>query len=189
MPQSTVITNFAGAFPGMDPDGSGSNAGDAIITRVSGETTLQIPFGRAVLQSLSADSLATSATSLTNPRLLLGVLQYNAFNQITSQLGNAADTNGNIGLQPQAALRIKKRGRLYVALVVDNVTPNSPVRVAVDATGGGTAAGIGAFRATSSAGHTINVSSFCKWVTTALASGGVGLLDYDFTLSGLATAD
>lgn len=188
MPQNSVIVNFAGLLPGMDPDGR-SVTGDQIITRVSGETALQIPFGRAVLQSTADDRAALSATSAATPRLLLGILQYNAFNQLNVQLGITADTNGNIGMLPKSALRIRKRGVLAVSLVVDDVTPSSAVRIAIDATGGGAATGIGAFRATSSAGHTINVSSFCKWIATSTAASGVGLLEFDFTLSGLATAD
>jgi hypothetical protein len=183
MPQNTVITNFVSAFPGMNADSSDS--GDNYLSRFSGETTLQIPFGRAVMTGTS-DKLAVSLTSAANVRKLLGIVAFNAFNQIASQLGNVADSNGNIGLVATAPLRVKYRGRLWVP-ITENVDPTLGVRVSIDATGGG----IGTFRATASAGHTIDLSKFCSWFGTyaTTANGSAAVLDFDFRMKGLATAD
>ncbi len=184
MPQTSVIANMARAFAGMNADSSDS--ADNYLSRLSGETTLQIPFGRAVLQSSASDDLALSCTSASaaNMRRLLGILAYNPFNQITSQLGNVADANGNIGLVAKAPLRIKYRGSLWVA-ITENVSPDLGVRISIDATGGG----IGTFRASASAGHSISIGSFAKWTGTHLAATGYGLLSFDFRMVGLATAD
>lgn len=181
MPQSSVIANMVAAFPGMSGDASDSN--DNYDTRVSGETTLQLPFGRMVMHGAS-DNACVSATSAANMRKFLGVVAYNAFNQIANQLGNVADSNGNIGLLAGAPVRIKRRGRIWVA-ITENVDPTLGVRVSIDATGGG----IGTFRATSSAGHTVDLSKFSRWVFTNTSAQGFGLLDYDMRMIGLASAD
>lgn len=182
MPQNSVQTNFTAAFPGMNADSSDN--GDNYLSRASGETTLQIPFGRAVMVG-SSDKLAVSLTSAANVRKILGIVAYNAFNQITSQLGNVADSNGNIGLVAGAPLRVKYRGRLWVPITQD-VDPTLGVRVSINATGGG----IGTFRATASAGNTIDLSKCARWFNTQTSAGlGCAVLDFDFRLIGLATAD
>jgi hypothetical protein len=181
MPQGTVINAPIAAFPGMNADTSDS--GDNYISRVSGETTLQIPFGRAVLQG-ATDGTCVSLTTSANLRKILGVVAYNAFNQIPSQLGTVADANSNIGLLAGAPVRIKQRGRLYVA-ITENVDPSLTVRLSIDATGGG----IGTFRTTTSAGHTILLSNCAKWGGTFTSVQGFAILDYDFRMIAGATAE
>jgi hypothetical protein len=181
MPQTSVIANMIAGFPGMNADASDSN--DNYLTRVSGETTLQIPFGRLVMIG-STDNLAVSFTTGANVRKMLGVLAYNAFNQITSQLGNVADTNGNIGLVAGAPMRIKYRGNLFVA-ITENVDPSLDVRASIDATGGG----IGTFRTTTSAGHTVLLSKFCRWNGTYTAAQGFASLGFDFRMAANAVAE
>lgn len=187
MPQNSVITNFVPAFAGMNADTS--NTGDNYLTRHSGESTLQIPFGRLVLAG-STDQLAVSFTTAASLRKMLGIVEYNAFNSFAGttgvgQLGTVADSNGNIGLLPTATLRVKYRGRLWVPITED-VDPSANVRVSFDATGGG----IGTFRKTASAGHTVDLSKFCRWFNTQTVAGlGVAVLDFDFRMVGLATAD
>jgi hypothetical protein len=180
MPQSSVNAFMTVAFPGMNADSSDS--GDNYDTRVSGETTLQLPFGRMVMAG-SNDNLVVSLTSAANVRKMLGVVAYNAFNQITSQLGNVADSNGNIGLVAGAPVRIKRRGRIYVA-ITENVDPTLVVRVSIDATGGG----IGTFRTTSSAGHTILLSG-ARWAGTFTSAQGFAILDFEGRAFGASTAD
>lgn len=181
MPQGTVITTMIAGFPGMNADTSDSN--DNYISRMSGETTLQIPFGRVVMQG-ATDRLCVSLTSSANLRKILGVVAYNAFNQIPSQLGTVADSNGNIGLIAGAPVRIKQRGRIYVA-ITENVDPTLTVRLSIDATGGG----IGTFRTTTSAGHTILLSNCSKWAGTFTSAQGFALLDYDFRMIAGGTAE
>lgn len=182
MPQNLVIANLSPAFPGMNADSSDN--GDNYMSRSSGETTLQIPFGRIVIAG-STDQLAVSFTTAASLRKILGIVAYNAFNQITSQLGNSPDSNGNTGLVPTANLRIKYRGRLWVPITED-VDPSAAVRASIDATGGG----IGTFRKTASAGHTVNLSSFCRWYNTQTVAGlGCAVLDFDFRMVGLTAAD
>lgn len=180
MPQSSVSAFMAVAFPGMNADASDS--GDNYDTRVSGETTLQLPFGRMVMAG-TTDNLVVSLTSAANVRKMLGVVAYNAFNQIASQLGNVADSNSNIGLVAGAPVRIKHRGRIYVA-ITENVDPTLVVRVSIDATGGG----IGTFRTTASAGHTILLSG-ARWANTATSALGFAILDFEGRAFGASTAD
>lgn len=181
MPFQTVATSSAAAFPGVNIQSNDS--GDNYLSRISGETTLQIPPGRAVMQGTS-DNLAVSLTSAANVRKFLGVLIYTPFRAPGIEQGIVADSNGNLGIMPGGELRIKYRGDVYVQITED-VDPTLGVRVSIDSTGGG----IGTFRASASAGHTIDLSKLAVWRGTFTAAGGFAWLSFDARLIGLATAD
>lgn len=182
MPQSTVIIKPVAGFPGMEPT---SEQGQNVKTRLSGETTLQLPFGAAVSQVTTDDRLCVSFDG-TKP--LIGLVVYSAAYQIAHELSNVADSNGNIGLVPGATVGVKTRGSLWVQIDED-VDPTKHVRVRNNNTGA--AVGPGCFRASAVSTHTWDLSAFAKWSGTYPASGKVALLEFDFTMAGFGagTAD
>jgi hypothetical protein len=187
MPQSSVTTSFAVAFPGMN--GDASDSGDNYLSRLSGETTVQIPPGVVVMQAATpSDSTAQLVTTAvrTAPGALrmLGVLAYNPFNNIANQLGNVADANGVIGLQPKAPLRIKYRGALYV-FTDEAVNPALRVRIRTGSPGSGIVAGT--FRTSAIGGDSMDLTPFCRWGGTFAA--GFALLSFDFRMAGSALID
>ena len=183
MPQSTVTTSYSTAFVGMEPDTM--RVGDNYITRVSGEATNQIAFGTCVKEGATkgVQCLALSGQAST---VLAGVVPYAAAYQISNELGNVADANGNLGLKPLVDISIKRRGRLWVQIEED-VSAGDAVKVRTNAAGSGV--GPGSFRKSAIGGNTIDVSKFCKWVGVNLAANGYGLLEFDFTMSANATND
>lgn len=182
MPQNSVITQFAAAFPGMNGDSSDST--DNYISRTSAEAANQLPFGTLVMQGTTDDACVALTTQTAQK--ILGVVAYQATYAPGIQLGTAVDANGNLGVMPKASLLIKKRGTAWVQ-IDENVTPTSAVRVRVNAVGSGV--GPGCFRASASVGNTVALSSFCKWQGTYLATSKAGLLSFDFTMSALGTND
>ena len=183
MPQTTVTTLYPLAFVGMEPDSS-NLAGDMYISRVSGETTLQIPFGVCVKQGTNDDQCVNlSGQASTN---LLGVVPYSASYQIAHELSQTVDSNGNLGLLPTVTVQIKRRGRLWVQ-IDENVASTNAVKVRTANASAGI--GPGTFRKTAVGSDTLDLSAFAKWVGTNLAANGYGLLEFDFTMSAGATSD
>lgn len=180
MPQSSVIVALVAAFPGMNADSSDGT--DNYVTRISGETSLQLPFGALVMQGTNDDQ-CVSFTSQTG--VPIGIVSYSAAYQINHELASVADSNGNLGLLPLTTIGLKKRGKMWV-IIDENVNPTSTVRVRTTRVSN---VGPGTFRASSSAGVTNNLSKFCKWAGTYTAASGVGLLEFDFTMSANMTAD
>jgi hypothetical protein len=183
MPQSTVTNTFAAAFVGMEPDTA--RAGDEYISRTSTETTLQIPFGTVVKDDASNKGTGCKVMAAQSD-LPLGIVPYAAAYQIANELGNVADSNGNIGLKGGVAVQIKRRGRLWVQIDED-VADGDAVRYRVNAVGSGV--GPGCFRKSSSAGNTVDMSKFARWVGTNLAANGYGLLEFDFTMQSNKSSD
>lgn len=179
MPQSSVITAMVAAFPGMNADNSDS--GDNYLSRVSGETTLQLPFGHAVMQGTNDDQ-CVSCTSQT-PGQLLGIVAYSAANQIDTELGTVADSNGNLGIKPGMTVQIKYRGRLWVK-TDEGVDPTSAVKIRTSSV---SSVGPGSFRKTALATHTLDISKFARYCGTY--ASGFAMLDFDFRMSGSFTAD
>ena len=83
MPQSTVITALVAAFPGMSADASDGT--DNYITRISGETTLQLPFGAIVMQGTNDDQCVSFTSQTGKP---LGIVAYSAAYQINHELAD-----------------------------------------------------------------------------------------------------
>lgn len=183
MPQSTVTNLPAVAFPGLEPDIA--RAGDEYISRTSTETTLQLPFGTVVKDDSAAKGIGCKAMA-AQADLPLGIVPYSASYQIANELGNVADTNGNLGLKGAVAVQIKRRGRLWVQIDED-VTDGDAVKYRVNAVGAGV--GPGCFRKTASAGNTVDISKFARWVGSNTAANGFGLLEFDFTMQSNKTSD
>lgn len=183
MPQSTVTNVFAVAFPGMEPDTR--RTGDEYISRTSTETTLQMPFGTVVKDDAANKGIGCKAMA-AQADLPLGIIPYSTSYQIANELGNVADANGNLGLKGGVAVQIKRRGALWVQIDED-CADGDAVRYRVNAVGAGV--GPGCFRKTSSAGNTVDISKFARWVGTNLAANGWGLLEFDFTMQSQKSSD
>lgn len=173
MPQTTVTTTFAAAFPGML--GDGSLVKDA-MSFLNGEASAEIPFGYAVVQG-SADNEAVLPAAGTDGLKLLGVVLHSHYYQKDNELGTS-------GIKPDVAMAVLGKGRVWVK-IDENVTPASAVRVRHTAAGDGK----GSFRASASAGATFDCSKFARWIGTHLAATGYGLLEIDVTGRAVATAD
>ena len=171
MPQNDSTLIYAVAFAGMEPDNSINF--DNYLTKVSEETTKQIPFGRVVMQG-TGDQGCKQFTSQTGKPL--GIVPYSAVYQVNKELASIADSDGNIGLIGGTDIAIKHRGRLWVK-IDENVTPTSAVRARTTVVA---TFGPGTFRASASAGVTNDFSKFCQWCGTYLAADGFGLLEFDF---------
>ncbi len=180
MPQTDVTTTFATAFVGMNPDNSDS--GDNYITRMSSETTLQIPFGVVVVQGTNDDQCKNVSAQSDIP---LGVVVYGAY-QINLELSKVADSNGNLGMLANTAIRIKRRGRLWVQIDENVATGNAVKYRSANASAG---VGPGTFRKSAVGSNTVDISKFAKWCGTFLAATGYGLLEYDFTMQANKTSD
>ena len=182
MPQNTVIGIYTPAFVGMEPDGSRNSYN--YVTRVSAEPVNQIPFGVCVkegaLPGVNCLNLAGQAG------VLIGIIPFADAYQVGKELGTIVDANGNLGLLPLVDVSIKERGRLYVQIDED-CAAGQAVKVRTAPVGAGV--GPGCFRKTAVATNTLDLSKFCKWIGTNLAANGWGLLQFDFTMSSLATAD
>lgn len=183
MPQNDVTTSYPVAFVGMNPDNS--DTGDNYISRVSTETTKQIPCGAVVMED-SANYGIGCKQFTSQSGIPLGVVPYSASFQINHELASVADSDGNLGIVGGTNIPIKRRGRLWVAIDED-VTPASAVkaRTSVVAT-----FGPGTFRKTALATHTVDFSKFARWCGSYTAAIGYGLLEFDFTAAGnLMAAD
>ena len=183
MPQSSVSTLYPTAFVGMEPDGA--KDGDQYLTRISTETTLQLPFGVVVKDDAANKGVGCKAMA-AQADLPLGVIPYAAAYQINKELSQTADANGNIGLLPTITVQIKRRGRLWVQIETD-CADGDAVKYRVNALGSGV--GPGSFTKTASAGNTVDISKFARWVGTNLAANGYGLLEFDFTMQANKTSD
>ena len=183
MPQNSVTTAYPAAFVGMEPDAS--TPLDAYCSRVSTETTLQLPFGTVVKDDASNKGVGCKAMA-AQADLPLGIIPYAAAYQINHELSQTADANGNIGLLSGTMIQIKKRGRLWVQIEED-VADGDAVKYRVNALGAGV--GPGSFRKTASAGNTVDISKFARWVGANLAANGFGLLEFDFTMQANKTSD
>jgi hypothetical protein len=183
MPQTSVGTLYPVAFVGMEPDGAKSQ--DEYTSRVSTETTLQIPFGTVVKDDASNKGVGCKVLA-AQADLPLGIVPYKADYQIDHELATVADSNGNIGLKGGTQILIKRRGRLWVQIETD-CADGDAVRYRVN--NASTGVGPGSFTKTSSAGNTVDISKFARWVGTNLAANGWGLLEYDFTMQSNKSSD
>ena len=166
-PQLTFNAAPAAGMVGLTAD---LVQGQYTISQISGETTLQLPFGSMVMQGTNDDQMVSLNTQ--TPTKLLGIIEYNGAYQINHQIGNVADTNGNIGILPNITAGVKRRGRIWV-YTDEAVTVGAAVRVRTTTAGGG----FGTFRKTASTGVTLLLKS-ANWVYTA-AANGPALLEFD----------
>lgn len=172
MPQTSVSTAPSVAFAGMLADAANTEDVDSYVSE---EASAEMPFGAMVCQGASDDTCKIFGA---NTDKMVGIVQHSHAYQIANELGA-------VGLKPKVTIGVKKRGKIWVT-VDEAVTPASAVRVRNDANGGANTNGT--FRTTASAGHTMNISSFARFLSTTTGAG-VALLEYDVTMRSGATAD
>jgi hypothetical protein len=166
----TVSNDLPIAFPGMQ-SGAGPRHIDSFV---NSEASAEMRFGICVAQG-ATDKAALLLAATTDK--LVGVTCFRHGYVDTIQLG----TNG---IKPKVVLGVEAIGERWV-VVEEDVTPASDVYVRAVATGAEIA---GAFRDTADGADTINVSKFCRFVSSStLAPDGttkVAKLRFDFTNRG-----
>lgn len=172
MPQTSVSDNPSVAYPGMLGD-SGNKSVDSFI---NGEASAEIPFGTLVSQGTLDNEALIPAASGDGVKAVGVVLHSHAYNK-DNELGTS-------GLKPEVTMNVLNKGRVWV-VIDENVTPASAVRARYTAVGGGK----GSFRASASAGNTVDLSKCARWIGTHLAATGYGLLEIDLTNRSQITAD
>jgi hypothetical protein len=173
MPFTQVNIRPGTLFAGMAID----NAAKATDAYVNAEASQEMPFGTMLVQG-TGDQDAKIATANTNK--MIGVLR-NQFAYAIAR-GAVGGELGVIGLKPKATLGVAKRGKMTV-VVGEAVNPASPVRVRIDANAGvlGATNGPGTFCTTASAGHTVDISKWARFLNTVTGAGVVEL-EYDITM-------
>lgn len=173
-PQTTVTFLPDVGVPGQIASSQGLD--DAIVLdKTSKEASAAIPFGVAVKQgTLDDDVLLMTAAN----NKLMGVTVFAQDFARNSELTSS-------GLQPGTTFGVCFQGPILV-LPEGAVTPASGVHIRFSANGGNTQPG--AFTATADAGHTVDASAFCRWLTTGSATVPA-VLWVDFSNAALAVAD
>lgn len=172
MSQSSVTTSFTVGLAGQLADLHAMKNGD-VLSKVSEESSAEIPFG-VMLQKGTADGSCKLLSATTNS--LIGV-------SVHSHAYAPNHEVGDTGVKPKVCLGVLNVGRIYVT-VEDDVTPASEVHVRAVATGDEVK---GAF-CDADGTDTIDVSAFCRYLTSASA-GGLALLEVDMRNANLAVAD
>lgn len=171
MPQTSVASDPAAAFPGM----LGDVRPKAVDSCINGEASAEIPFGFAVIQG-TLDNEALLPAAAADGLKLLGIVLHSHHYNKDNELGTT-------GLKPEVAMSVLAAGRVWVP-IDENVTPASAVRVRHTAT----SLGKGSFRASAVANATFDISKFARWIGTHLAATGYGLLEIDVTSRGAGAA-
>lgn len=173
-PQTTVTLTADIGVPGQIASFQGLD--DAItLDKTSKEASAAIPFGVVVKQgTLDDDVLLMTAAN----NKLEGVTAFAHDFARNSELTSS-------GLQPGTTFPVVFQGPVLV-LPEGNVTPASGVHIRFSANGGNTQPG--AFTATADAGHTIDASAFCRWMTSGSATTPA-VVWVDFSNAALAVAD
>lgn len=169
--QTSVSTTLTRGFPGLVTDSSG----DLPRSMVSEETSAEMPFGQMVKQG-TGDRGCLRLTASADSAKMVGIVAFRQAFSKDAELGTS-------GLKPKITIPVKARGRILV-LVDENVTPASPVRVRCTDTGGVA----GTFRTSASAGNTILISAWARFLTTTSATG-FAELEFDVSNRNSSTAD
>lgn len=162
MPQTSVSLAMTAAFAGMQVDAKKCE----ILSYVSEEASAEIPFGVCVKQG-TADDQCLKLTAITDK--LIGIVVHSHAYQKDNEVGDT-------GIKPKMMVAVAVRGEIWVP-VEEAVTPASTVLVRAIAVGGETA---GAFRDTADASDLIDVSKFCRFMSSTTGAG-IARLMFDFT--------
>jgi hypothetical protein len=155
-PQTTVPSEMLFAVPGQIADMGTVQSGE-MLSCVNAEASNEIPFGHFVAQGTTGSDGNVTAKRMVEDGVLLGLAVYSA------ALGHSALV-GSTGIKAGVTFAVAREGRYYVMPITD-VTPSSGVHVLHTTVGSDLP---GAIRGTADASDSIDVSDFCKW----LSSGG-----------------
>ncbi len=178
IPQSTVSSRNAAAFPGMVDH---TEPLTSIRAYWNAEASAEIPFGVAVTrhatdEDFGAIKLNTSTAAMATAGLA-GIVCHSHGYSRDSELGST-------GLKPGVEMGLLQRGRIWVS-PEEAVSPGDAVRVRVVVAGNEVA---GAFRKSADASDCIVLNANqARWLTTCGANG-LALLEFDI-LGTLPTAD
>ena len=175
LPQ-TSVANPAIAIAGQLAD---NTLGKDCLSKINGEASAEIPFGVMVGKGSADDEVLKLAAASDK---LAGVSVYGAAYARTA--GGATLELGSTGLTPNTLMDVLNVGRIYV-FPEDAVTPASEVHVRAVAGGSEVA---GAFRGTAYGTDTINVSAFCRWITSG-SSSTPAVVEIDMRNAAQAVAD
>ncbi len=148
MSQESVGPQATECFPGALCDSSEPD----IRSYTSEEASLEIPFGTMVRQGTD-DKGALTLEDQDNS--LIGVVVHSHAHSKPTELGDT-------GLKPKAIFAVLRRGRLWVQ-PEESVAPGDEVHVRCIAGMGETP---GTFRGSFDSTDTLDVSAFCRWLTT-----------------------
>lgn len=164
----SVSATLPVGFPGMR---SSSRLGH-VSSMINDEASAEIPFGVCVAQG-STDRSALKLAAVTDD--LVGIVMFRQGYADTIELGTT-------GLMPGVTMEVLDEGECWV-IVEDDVTPASAVYTRAVVAGAEIA---GAFRDTTDASDLIDVSAFCRFVSTStLAADGttkIAKLRFNFTM-------
>lgn len=177
--QTAVASKMTIAFPGML---SNASLRHNVASGVNAEASAQLLFGTMVKKGTGdADCLLMTAAA----NVLQGVVAH-------SHAYEKDIEEGASGLNPTATVGLLRHGAIYV-LTSEDVDPTSAVRINCDTNLGTTP---GSFCKTAVVGHTLNVSSTARWLSSSFSytpPGGstvkVGELELDMTGIAGAVAD
>lgn len=166
IPQTTVEDLQTQAFEGLlDKE----NPNNDVRTKVSGEVSAEIAFGKMVVADASnPEECNLPAAQADVP---LGI-------SVHSHAYAKPDELGDTGLKPNVNVGVLNKGRIWVN-TEDAAGEDLPVRYRATATGDGA----GSFLSADPGGtDTIDISSFARWRSTR-ATAGLALLEVDMNLA------
>jgi hypothetical protein len=155
-PQTSVPSEMSFAVPGQVADLGTALSSDP-ISAVNAEVSDEIPFGKFVGQGATGADGRPTAIRFEEDGTLFGLA---VFSQALAYPTLVGDT----GIKPGVSFGVARTGRYYVMPITD-VTPTSGVHVLHTTVSSDLP---GSIRGTADASDSIDVSDFCKW----LSSGG-----------------
>lgn len=173
IPQTSVSNRLENPFAGV----IGDTGVKRTAPRVSAEASAEIPHGVVVVRDSTnkeSGAVLPHTNAATSAPLVLGIVAHTHAN-------TRPDTLGDIGLKPKTMFDTLEFGSVWV-LPLEAVEPGDPVRF--QATG----ATAGRLLTTASAGNTVDISPFSRWVTAG-DENTTCLVELNAMSSSLATAD
>lgn len=171
IPQTSVSETMTQAYMGMLAD---SGYDKYVRSYVNEEASDEMPFG-VVVQQGTADNQCLLLNAITDK--LIGITVHSHAYDKDNELGTT-------GLKQYATVGVARRGRVW-CYAEEAVTPASaPLVRAV-------AAGVevpGHFRDSADAADLIDVSAFCRFLTSTTGAGLV-LVEFDFAMFGADPLD
>lgn len=171
MSQTSYSQYQGGPFSGMLAD----NSGHEVETGINMEASASIPFGRFVAWKTGAPDDKGAKLPAASTDILKGVVMH-AHHYAPVWTDRDSVVHGELdgtGLVPGATLEVLRRGRIYMESETA-FAYGDPVFVRYSANGGNTKLGIALNAA--DAGHTIDLTSKCRYVSSGLA-GAVACIE------------
>lgn len=170
--QTTYSLTLTKAFAGML---AGMEHGAVIDSRVSEETSTQLPFGTAVARGAGNDGSVQPAGATLAAKVDGVIVHSHAYAKATDGTSATGDL-GSTGLLPKAKLSVLSKGRMYVA-VEDVVVRGDTLRVRHTT---GTSEQVGGFRKAAVANKTLDLGRCAVVIEGNGSAGGLAVVEFDF---------